>query len=670
MSGLGWRALRLLRKPPGYVARRLAAEVQRELDRFTQPWRARRMDAEALCASSGAASLAQLWERLALQPWPLASGPIDAGTLATLNPAAAPLILRRAAQAARHELELLGSGPVALGGRIDWDVDFKSGARWEPRYFRDIPTLNAQRPSDIKIPWELSRLQWLIPLGQAYRLTGEARFAGAAREVLEQWLRANPTGRTVNWAIAMEPALRLMVLIWLFRVFAPLKEWSEPDFRERLLCSLYQHAQFVARYIEHADVNGNHYTADCAALVVAGTFFGGAEARGWLERGHAELEREITRQILADGVDFEVSTAYHRLVAELFLLAAIHARHAGVAVSGTYRERLRAAARFTAAYTRPDGSAPLWGDADDARALPLGTGAVTDHRHLVAATAVFLDDPELAALAGGGWDEVYWLFGHAAPPTPAPALAALSAFPAGGAYVLRSQGGHVFIDCGEVGLAGRGGHGHNDALAFEAMLGGVPVVSDAGCLVYTGSFEERNLFRSTAVHSTPQVDGEEINRFVSAQLLWVLRDDARPVEPRVAREGEWLVFEGGHSGYTRLPSPVTPWRRLELHAGGRQLRITDTFRGTGVHALSIPLQLAPGWELLELGDLRAQLRHERGSRLVVSWQGSGGWQTSAASARVAPSYGVAQAAVRLVSCARGSATQLRLQTDIEITPGS
>ena len=70
-----------------------------------------------------------------------------------------------------------------------------------------------------------------------------------------------------------------------------------------------------------------------------------------------------------------------------------------------------------------------------------------------------------------------------------------------------------FIDCGPIGLAGRGGHGHNDALSFEAWLEGAPLVIDRGSFVYTGSFEKRNEFRSTASHNTPSVDGEEINRF-------------------------------------------------------------------------------------------------------------------------------------------------------------
>jgi Heparinase II/III-like protein/Heparinase II/III N-terminus len=668
MNAWSMRAVRLLRKPPGYVIRRVAGEMRRELDRFAQPYRARTFDAAALCRRTGAGSVDLLWDQLLRQPWPVAVARIEPTDLDRLAPGSMTRILERAQQALRHEVDLLGSGPTLLGERICWDVDFKTGARWEPRYFRDIPTLNAQRPSDIKVPWELSRLQWLMPAGQAFLLTGDERYADGVRTVLEQWIAANPTGQSVNWALAMEPAMRIFCWSWLFRVFGACASWVDTAFRERFLCSLYQHAQFVARNIERADLNGNHFTADCAALAVAGAFFPGEEARGWLLGAHTDLEREIAIQILEDGVDFEASSGYHRLVAELFLLAGLHCELRGRPVSERYRGRLAAAARFCAAYTRADGSAPLWGDADDARALPFGTAVVNDHRHLIACTAVFLDDAVLAARAQGGWDEALWLFGPQAlavgprAPVEAPTT---EAFPQGGAYVLRAAGSHVFIDCGPVGLAGRGGHGHNDALSFEAMLMGLPTVSDAGCYVYTQSFEERNRFRATAAHNTAQIDGQEINRFFSPDLLWLLQDDAQPLDVRIGAQGGSLIFEGAHSGYRRLREPVVPRRRLELTTDGCCLCITDTFEGVGVHAITVPLQLAPGWSLVRLRNQEALCSHVTGVRLAITWAGPGLWDVTQQHGRVATSYGVVRDAVRLVWQATGIVGDLSLVTTLK-----
>ncbi len=57
---------------------------------------------------------------------------------------------------------------------------------------------------------------------------------------------------------------------------------------------------------------------------------------------------ELPLQVYPDGVDFEASIAYHRLVQELFLFPALYRMAANLPVGESYRERLLAMARFTA----------------------------------------------------------------------------------------------------------------------------------------------------------------------------------------------------------------------------------------------------------------------------------------------------------------------------------
>ena len=45
-----------------------------------------------------------------------------------------------------------------------------------------------------------------------------------------------------------------------------------------------------------------------------------------------------------------------------------------------------------------------------------------------------------------------------------------TSFENAGIYILRGNLDHVFIDCGPIGFGGRGGHGHNDCLSFEAFF--------------------------------------------------------------------------------------------------------------------------------------------------------------------------------------------------------
>ena len=123
-------------------------------------------------------------------------------------------------------------------------------------------------------------------------------------------------------------------------------------------------------------------------------------------------------QVHPDGVDFEASVAYHRLVLELFLLPALYRRVRGLHVPEAYRERLVAMGRFAAAYSRPEGSVPLWGDADDARALPLGGQALNDHRYLLDLVGSAWGVPELRDGSAADRSEVFWLLGPAAASPP------------------------------------------------------------------------------------------------------------------------------------------------------------------------------------------------------------------------------------------------------------
>ena len=199
---------------------------------------------------------------------------------------------------------------------------------------------------------------------------------------------------------------------------------------------------------------------------------------------------------------------------------------------------------FVEAYVKPDGLVPLIGDADDGRVQKLGpqpldrpSVSAVDRRRAVRPRG-------LQARRAAGFRKSR--SGCSGPDAAAAFDSAERAdvagrsrrrFRDGGFYVLRSERAHVFVDCGEVGMHGRGGHGHNDILSFELWLDGTNLVTDCGAYLYTASREWRNRFRSTAFHNVVQVDDEELNRFLVPDNLWQLQDDARPQDV-VWRPGE------------------------------------------------------------------------------------------------------------------------------------
>lgn len=631
----GWR------KPPGVIARWLVRQARAEWDQYRAPARARALTPERLLIALRGGSLDALWKRLAGAPFPAFTEPVTAEDYDKACPGDAERILKAAGDALEGRVDLLGSGPVTLGRPIPWHQDFKSGHRWPIVMFRRIDVMDLGRDSDVKVPWELSRLQWFIPAGQAYLLTGDEKYAEAGRAVIEDWAAANPLAQGVNWACTMDVALRGMTLVWLFRVFHQAAAWSDEGFRNDFLKLVYLHGDFTSRHLEWSDVNGNHLLADAAGLVVMGLFLGNEGApRSWQAEGWQILADELPQQVFGDGVDFEGSCAYHRLVLELFLLPALYRQALGLEVPEAYSDRLRKMAAFTAAYSRPDGTSPLWGDADDGRALPFGPRD-NDHRTLIALTAIAFDDADLLAMASGPAPEVFWMLGPEAaariPEQPQPVPS--QAFADGGVFVMRSESDHVFIDCGPVGMAGRGGHGHNDCLSFEAALLGRTLITDCGTFVYTADPKWRNDFRSTAFHNTPMVDAQEINRFVRPEYLWTLKDDAQPEVRHWQSTDAQDVFVGAHGGYRRLTQPVTPVRAMMLDKANHRLVIADRFEGTGEHALRIPYHLALGVGIEPRAPGIWKLRAGEIDFLLVSVAGDA-WIASLGEGWVSPTYGI------------------------------
>jgi uncharacterized heparinase superfamily protein len=658
--------------PPRVLAGRLRDELAWRVDRFVEPTRARRLSEGALRQALEAEDVDSLWRRLLERPYLCMDGHDAAARISGIEPGESDRILAAAEEALERRVDLLGSGPVELGSPVDWHRDPKTGRRWPLEYGRTIDYVNLREPSDVKLPWEISRLQWLLPAGQAYLLTGEERYAVAVRDVLSAWIEANPYPLGVNWAIAMEPALRILSWTWLFHACGGSAALAEPGFRASFLRTLYLHGRFVERNMERSSVNGNHYTADAAGLVFAGLFFGNGETpRRWAAEGWQALVAELPRQVLSDGVDFEGSLPYHRLVAELFLLPALYRSLLGLDVPDDYRGRLGAMAIFAAVATRPDGTSPVVGDNDDARALPLGGQGRSDLRYVAGLVGSAWKDPAVVDSFSGPRSETAWLLGpDAASALPDRASRELpsGAFAESGVYVLRAPGAHVLVDCGPVGFAGQGGHGHNDCLGFEAWLQGAPVIVDSGCYVYTASPDWRNRLRATAAHNTPEIDGEEQNHLDPAHL-WTLGAEAAPtlLEWRSTDQADLLV--ASHSGYHRLDPPVTVVRAIALDKQSPTLAVLDRFEGQGEHAVNVPFHLAPGIAAVADGAGRWLLSGPS-TELALELEPPAEWTAEVKPSWFAPSYGVLHESSCLELSRRGPLSELLVVVGPVEAPGT
>jgi uncharacterized heparinase superfamily protein len=525
-------------------------------------------------------------------------------------PQAESLTIAAADQVCAHVFDLLGSGPTPLGERIDWHTDFKTGHRFDPRrYYADVRPAPYPGGYDIKVPWELSRCQHFAWLGQAYRFTGDEKYAQEFVAQALDWIAQNPPQFGVNWACTMDVAIRAVNWLWGYHFFQDSPALTG-EFRLVFFKSLLVHGRHVMDNLEWSEaLTSNHYLSDIVSLVYLGILCPEfKEAARWREFGLQELWREMRKQVYDDGVDFEASVSYHRLATELFLSPIILCQLNGIPVPEEVLERLEKMIEFVMYYTKPDGTAPMIGDADNGRLHRLKVWAEPerewlDHRYLLALGAVLFQREDFTQAAGEQWEEAFWLLGERAVSFKerlgCQGLAVASpksrAFPDGGVYVMRRNEMYMIIDAGSNGQNGNGGHAHNDTLSFELYAGGRTWIVDPGAYVYTSDFGARNLFRSSAYHNVLIVDDNEINR-IDERALFSLANDAVPTVHRweVSDDGDCLV--ASHSGYERLTPPVSG-RRLfwfDRQTPAWLIRDRVEMRDNGsLHTFAVPFHLAP-----------------------------------------------------------------------------
>ena len=546
-------------------------------------------------------------------------------------------------------VDILGSGPSAIGPEIDWHRDFKSGYRWPEKFFMDVVVTRLTDDSDAKVPWDLSRSHHLLALARAQRLTGDDRFGREVERQLASWLDANPPGVGINWVQPMEIAIRAVNWIWTLRTLESAFE-LDAGLRARVIASLQSHGRHVAATLEGTPLlRSNHYLANVLGLLVLGAAIEGDPAAArWYRTGRRAFEREIRSQVLADGMSFESSVGYHGLVLEMFLLARLAATWRGQPFSRAYDDRLARMLVASRALRHPDGRVPLIGDVDSGRILPASFARPASHDPQLSLGAAMLGlarpfdgppDPEVAWTLGvGAWQQVE---ARAVDDRPATV-----AFPAAGVYVLERQGLRAVVRCGGVGQNGNGGHAHNDIGSYELYVG-VPVVVDPGNYAYTFDPVERNAFRSVEAHNTVSVDGEEPNPFPPD--LFRLPQQATPRVLSWDPGTPTLLVD--HDGYRRLPGEPRHERRLTVDPGGQSLVVEDRITGTGFHEVRCYVHLGHDVEAAKTGEHTVSLTTAAGE-MQLKFDGDlavelrAGW--------VAPEYGRRDPAQVVVACWSGT----------------
>jgi hypothetical protein len=507
--------------------------------------------------------------------------------------------------------DLLGYSGLRFGAAAapDWHLDPVSGRRAPADCWTTIQYLDP-RHGDHKVIWELNRHQHWLALGRAEWLIGD----GAARETflreLASWLSANPPLCGINWASALELALRAISWTWALELFVAAPAHHEAPWTVDLLLALDRQLAQVDRHLSRYFSPNTHLLGEALALYVCGSAI--PELRGSAERaarGREVLLQETVRQVLPDGGHAERSPHYHRYALEFYLLALSVARVSGdralVEALAPVAHRM---AVFLHHFCDDAGRYPLIGDDDGGELCPI-TGHNHGHaRQTLGWAAELLEAPALAI--GPRLEAVSWLTaltdGQAndrgrRPQADAPGVLRTSiVFEDTGYVVARHGGSQATIDVGAHGFF-NGGHAHADALGVTITARGAPLVIDPGTATYTMDRALRDRLRSSQWHNTLSLDGRSQSQ-PAGPFAWATAASARIRHVRINPRFDYVDTE------TDAWHPIVH-RRIFFMAGDDYWVIADRIMGDGRHRADMHWHLDPLWQVEAAGPSAVRLTH-------------------------------------------------------------
>jgi len=492
-----------------------------------------------------------------------------------------------------HKFDLLGSGEITLNP-IDWHKDFKSGFSWEKgKFFTKYKIIDLSNSADVKVPWELSRFHHALVLGQAYLLTEDEKYVKEFKSQIENWIDENPLMKSINWTLAMEVSIRAVNWIYALNMFikSPL---IDMDFLELIYSSLYEHGFFIYNNLEKGfPYSGNHYASNIVGLLFLGVFFKKQyRAEHWFQNALKEYYREVRLQILPSGVHFERSTAYHRLMLELFYYSFLMLRRNEINIPFDIKFRIETMFQFVLYYLKPNGNTPLIGDNDDGRILPFMSYGPRDHRYLLSLASTEFNNSPYNKYSIGYTSDVFFLQNLSRKEffesiQSSNDNLSSKVFKDAGFCIVRDEEVHMFINnSGPTKYPDHvnegGAHTHADLLSFELYFGKTSFLVDPGTYVYTSDPVERNKFRSTEMHNTVTIDNQSQSE-ISDKNIFLYNRLAYPVLFALDMDTDLEIFRGSHNGYIHLNNPVIHERILKYNKTEKIFNVIDNFNGEGTH---------------------------------------------------------------------------------------
>ena len=375
---------------------------------------------------------------------------------------------------------------------------------------------------DNEVRWQLHRLQWFTPMGKAWRVTGDEKYAKEWTLQYMDWIMKNPCvdlpadqfemhsnmpkdeaqeNARFAWR-PLEVSHRLQDQVSQFTLFLSAKSFTLA-FLTQFLVNYHRHAQYI---LSHYSAKGNHLLFESQRMFYAGTFFPEfKDAKTWQKSGMDNLNREIKKQVYDDGGQFELDPGYHLACINIFMraLEIAQANNVTGVIPDSYIQTVHKMIEFYYNISYPDYTTSCFSDTR----LGSQSAALRNYR---AWRKTFPDDPYIAWLATEGEEGSVPQY--------------LSrGFTDTGFFTFRNGWDmHATVMVVKAGPKGEW-HAQPDNGTFCLWFNGKDMFPDTGSYVYEGDAEQnrqRAWFKQSRVHNTMTLDNKNFETTQSKTLLW------------------------------------------------------------------------------------------------------------------------------------------------------
>lgn len=311
--------------------------------------------------------------------------------------------------------------------------------------------------------YNLHYFEYLYKLAFCYKKE-RVEYYDKYKELIQAWIKNNPFPNGDGWH-SYTISLRITNWISTYKVF--IKEIDgDSEFKKEMLNSLYLQYNYLQYNLEK-DVLGNHYFENIKALIIGSLFFAEDNVK---KKFIKELKKQLNEQILSDGMHFELSPMYHKIVLEDLIKITVWLKKEVVYKNLiVYIQKM-----IDVMYSLEDefGKTPSFNDSTD--------GISKNYKCLLRTCKkeFGLKPKYIDTLEDSGY------------------------------YILKNNQFKLLFDCGDICPLYLPPHGHCDALSYELSVKGIPILINSGTYQYE-SGKWRNYFRKTKAHNTVTVGDRE-----------------------------------------------------------------------------------------------------------------------------------------------------------------